>query len=160
MKMNGGWGGKLKSERERERERKKKGVEDDPAWRENKNTTAKNSIGLKSVWRETNLKRLTVNIDFYTRYRRQIFIVREFNKLCTRFGVLTYAMTRCSFFFPFLSLSLSRLVFIFFPTRLSSFSLRPSVIRTKRCVIAEKKISISVYNINNGANLIYRRSIR
>lgn len=105
MKMNGGWGGKLKSERERGRG-KKKGVEDDPAWRENKNTTAKNSIGLKSVWRETNLKRLTVNIDFYTRYRRQIFIVREFNKLCTRFGVLTYAMTRCSFFFSIVSLSL------------------------------------------------------
>ena len=72
--------------------------EDDLAWRENKNTTAKNSIGLKSVWRETNLKRLTVNIDFYTRYRRQIFIVREFNKLCTRFGGLTYAVMWCSFF--------------------------------------------------------------
>ena len=97
---------------------KKKEEEDDLAWRENKNTTAKNSIGLKSVWRETNLKRLTVNIDFYTRYRRQIFIVREFNKLCTRFGGLTYAVTRCSFFsivlFSSLSLSLSYFSFLLF----------------------------------------------
>lgn len=81
---------KNRGKKAEKREVKKK--EDDLAWRENKNTTAKNSIGLKSVWRETNLKRLTVNIDFYTRYRRQIFIVREFNKLCTRFGGLTYAV--------------------------------------------------------------------
>lgn len=119
---------------------KKKEEEDDLAWRENKNTTAKNSIGLKSVWRETNLKRLTVNIDFYTRYRRQIFIVREFNKLCTRFGGLTYAVTRCSFFsiVLFSSLSLSLLFFIFAVSLLFPSSFFPTC-SSRPCQRGEEK---------------------